>query len=273
MAELRNINWGKLLRDTFNPQSLEILLKSRSLQWALTTALRKQGLMVLDWSEDLIVEYKGLRYKTDLINYPRIFEAYDRYRIDEIQKDGVVVDLGANIGSFSVPATTRAKVVYAWEPLFYDRLWENCALNYETPGRFLLSGSAVAGTYSGDIWVDCQEYGKSVSSVPFRDIKEQVGKIDFLRMDIGGKEWEIHPSELEDIRNLEIEFHFWKGIKGGWSLWKKWLKDEGYSATARWSKHKHWLYLSARKDGTGLVKEFHLPDGSFKGKSLDIWRS
>src|SRR4030042_4522220 len=119
MAELRNIKWLTLLKDLTSRQSLEILLKSRSLQWALTYCLRQQGHIIFDELQDLILEYKGIKYYPHILNYPRIFEAYDRYRIEELRPKDIVLDLGANIGSFSLPAAKIAKEVTAVEPLFF----------------------------------------------------------------------------------------------------------------------------------------------------------
>ena len=70
---------------------------------------------------------------------------------------------------------------------------------------------------------------------------------------------------------MEVEFHFWDG-KGDWGSWIKLLEEEGFGYTARGSKHKHWLYLSAEKGWAGGLGEVKLRDGSFIGGSLGLWK-
>ena len=272
MSELRNIRWGKFGRDLLSRESLKILGRSKSLQWALTYALRQQGMMVIDDLDELILEYQVIKFKPDVLNYPRMFEAPDRYVLSRIRPTDVVLDLGANIGSFTLQAGRVAKVVIAYEPIFGDLLAENIELN-SLVEKIYLERLAI-GEESGDIIVDCQEYKKEVPSVSFYSALRSIEKVDFLRMDIGGQEWNIKPEELSGIRNLEIEFHFWKEwqrVISNWPLWKRWLESEGYGYRARWSKHGHWLYLSASKD-VKEREEVHLTNGSFRGKVRQLWR-
>ncbi|KKL18947.1 hypothetical protein LCGC14_2470440, partial [marine sediment metagenome] len=61
-------------------------------------------------------------------------------------------------------------------------------------------------------------------------------------------EFGLTPEQFaEKSRQFEIEFNFYKGEKGRWEEWKRWFESEGYGYTARWSKHRHWLYVSAEK--------------------------
>ena len=270
MAELRNIKWLKLLRDLSSRQSLEILLKSKSLQWALTYCLRQQGHIVLNELEDLILEYKGIRYHPHPLNYPRIFEAYDRYKIDLLRPEDVVLDLGANIGSFALPAAKRVKKVIAIEPLFCKDLRENRALND-------LLNLAVIEASIGTTEIDCQEF-KGIAKVTNLYTDEPT----FVRMDIGGAEWLIIPGDVitSKVRHFEGEFHFWTKEQRflskkayltnfEWWLWK--LNQEGLNYYIRWSKHKHWAYISADKSYKES-KEVQLKNGSFNGTSKRLWR-
>lgn len=264
--ELRNIKWGKFIKGLLERDTLSILLKSRSLQWWLTVGFRKQGMMILD-EPDIILGYKGISYHVDLINYPRIFEAYSRYNIGGIREDDTVLDIGANIGSFTLPAAKVAKKVYAVEPMFTETLKENVELNNFENVEVI---DKALGADFGTLEVDCQEYKGLYNSVHFGHLLDMVGPVSVLRLDCGGVEWCIESFLLKGIRQLEIEFHFWENRDGSWDRWKDWLEEEGYGYKARWSKHKHWLYLSASKDRKGSQEVF-LKDGSFTDRSKKLW--
>jgi len=265
MAELRNIKWNKLIKDFFSEHSLEILFKSRSLQWALTYCLRQQNHIVLNELNSLILEYRGIKFIPHPLNYPRMFEAYDRYKISTLTKDDIVLDLGANIGSFTLPAAKRAQQVTAVEPLFYQFLHRNIVLNELT--------SILVIPYSVGTWkVDCQEY-KGCS----KRYEITGDGFSFIRMDVGGAEWLFHPEDIlaSSVRRFEGEFHFWtkeQRKRACLHLWLDTLHSKGFGYIIRWSKHKHWAYVSADKSYKKR-KEVQLKDGSFTGRSQALWRS
>jgi hypothetical protein len=275
MAELRNIRWGKLLKTLCTDKySLEILSKSHSLQWALTYCLRQQDHIVLDYSGNLILEYRGLKFLPHKLHYPRLFEALDRYDFEELREDDIVVDAGANIGAFSIPASCCVKKVIAIEPMVYTDLISNIKLNE------IYNISPINGRVAGH-QVDCQEY-KLDRTVEVLDLETIIENEDptYLRMDIGGSEWFIEPFNiLEHIRHFEGEFHLWSGENRknslrpytGWKCWKDALDSLGFSYRIRWSSRKHWIYVSADKEWN-FKEEQYLKDGSFMGKSKDIWR-
>src|SRR3990167_3979067 len=183
MAELRNINWKSLTKSLLEKDSLEALTKSKSLQWFFTKGLRKQGYLLLDDLDGLVLEYKGVRFKPDLINYPRMFEAWDRYRIDRIRDTDIVLDLGSNIGSYTLPAAQRASKVYSVEPLFSKGLRDNIELNKLSN---IITLSWAIGPL-GEIEVNCQEYKKEVTSTTFELMLDWFGSqsYDVIRLDIG----------------------------------------------------------------------------------------
>ena len=272
MAELRNIRWKRLLKDLISKQSREIFLKSRSLQWALTYCLRQQNHIVLNELEDLILEYRGIKYLPHVLNYPRIFEAYDRYKIEELLPTDIVLDLGANIGSFSLPAAKIAKKVTAVEPLFSFALKENIKLNH------LLNVTVIEGSI-GTTKVNCQEYKGKAKMLPILAVPIEPSipsDATFVRMDIGGAEWLIDPYVIitPKVRHLELELHFWtreqrKNSKEFVS-WMLVLEKRGLNSIIRRSKHGHWIYISADKSYKE-PKWVQLRDGSFIGRSKEGW--
>ena len=277
MAELRNIKWSKLLKDLAAKESLGALVKSRSLQWALTTAFRKQGYMLIDDLEDLVLEYRGVQFHPDLINYPRMFEAWDRYDIKSIREGDRVLDVGANIGSFTLPAILRGAKVTAVEPLFWPTLEANLTLN-RWGAKVIRKG---IGLKTPGV-VDCQEYSKEVACILPHELED---KYDVIRLDCGGEERNCLLALVEEYwrspRQLEVEFHFLSEKQRRklrverefvtWFVWRSWLEDKGYGYIARWSKHRHWMYLSASLERKER-KEVQLVDGSFRGRSLKLWQ-
>ena len=266
MAELRNISWSRLVKDLWKYK--EPILKSRSLQWWLTVGLRQQGYILLDKEDckpenDLVIEYRGVRFIPDKLNYPRMFEAWDRYRIDALQKSDRVLDLGANIGSYTIPAAQRVDQVVAVEPIFYEELEENLGLSSYNSIVETLENSV------GSKEVDCQEYRRWAARLDLEDIIEDL-KPTVVRMDIGGAESVLFPDMFGKPRIWELEFHF-PNKSLNLNMWFNWFKEKGYGWIARWSKSKHWLYISADKD-LKVQKIYHLKDGSFKGDSLKMWK-
>lgn len=144
----------------------------------------------------------------------------------------VVIDIGANIGVYSLFAASCSKdtVVYAYEPMpdNYDLLLQNIALNEleerirpfklgvcANRGRrklFLAASSPFHSLYTHPadryLEIDC---------ISLKDILEQnkIGQCDILKMDCEGAEYEIlynTPAEyLRKIRKLRMEYHLIDG--------------------------------------------------------------
>lgn len=159
---------------------------------------------VVDKSLFPIVKSKsGELYKihTDLCTYN---EAYTQYNHKDIQMNDIVLDIGANIGAFSLLAAKKCRWVHAYEPVLFDVLRENIALNAANnivPHKIALgNGQDVNITWQGKI--------VTVPSMRLTQMISDIGgHCDFLKCDGEGSEWEINPSELKDIHRIEIEFH------------------------------------------------------------------
>ena len=134
-----------------------------------------------------------------------------------------IIDLGANIGSFAIPASVHNRVT-AYEPCDrnFRALVDNMLLNKVNFGiencAVGESGFGYIGGYGG-----CSRLYKDVSELPqFRtreDIKipvlglDQVinEEIDFLKVDIEGSEYEAilgaSPDTLKKIKKFAMEVH------------------------------------------------------------------
>jgi len=157
------------------------------------------------------------------------------YDIDQIGNEDIVVDLGSCIGAFTLPAATRAKKVYAIEPLFARELTENIKLNG-------LANIEVIEVGIGD--KDCRQtltFGhrsKEVSIVTFAELRQKIGHIDYIKIDIEGWEWGIDLRDLSGIKRIAFEPHirlkYRKRDEQTLQEWIKWLESNGYEYTLDW---------------------------------------
>lgn len=163
---------------------------------------------------DCIITKDGFRFKADP-NIRTLFEVQDSYRFDDIRNTDTVLDIGANIGCFAIPAAARAKKVYAVEPILVDELRCNVARNPDFAVT-VIDAALGDGKRREVSWCGTTRYiqTKTLSQL----IKMCGGHIDFLKCDCEGGEWYIRPEELAGIRRLEMELHYFKGMEINQSL-------------------------------------------------------
>jgi len=157
-----------------------------------------------------------------------VFVVFIRKDYGGVMRGGVVVDIGANIGVFSLYAASRgARRVYAFEPSqqAYDVLLKSIAVNrlkqVISPCRM-----AVTGTYGekvrmpvgsspynqvlrGEVAEQYQEIGTTTLERILKD--NHIDKVDLLKMDCEGAEYDIlfnaDRATLAKIREMKMEFH------------------------------------------------------------------
>lgn len=146
----------------------------------------------------------------------------------EIEPDWIVIDIGANIGSFTLHAATRAARVYAYEPGSeeYALLRRNVAHNEIR--NVTMVRAAVAG-YSGSatlrlgsdsglntIREDRQAGERGEEVVPCVTLeglmdRHGIERCDLLKLDCEGAEYEIlyrsPPSVLARVDRITMEYH------------------------------------------------------------------
>jgi len=138
----------------------------------------------------------------------------------------IVVDLGANVGVFSVLASRIAKRVYAYEPVDenYACLEKNVKQNnignlvpvkkavYNKEGEMEINISKFSignSLFSNDTMVGTQK----VKTATLESIMREncLDRIDFLKMDIEGAEYEVLYSTPDDVFNkierITMEYH------------------------------------------------------------------
>lgn len=152
----------------------------------------------------------------------------DTYTLTHELVDGVVIDVGAHVGAFSVlAAALHAERVHAFEPhpATFARLRDNVALNcFErviTPEPYALAAVAGVAHIEGDDatahFVEASDSSTLVTTITLEEVIRTAlvgapnNEIACLKLDIEGAEYdvlEVLPDEwLRHVRHIVMEFH------------------------------------------------------------------
>lgn len=177
------------------------------------------------------------------------------YRPRAITKGGTVIDIGANIGAFSLLAAQRGAIVYAYEPhpLNLMLLGANCALNgfsdvhinsvcvAAKAGRaalYIPDNDAFVGRYSLYPGRGSRTVEVSVVSVKTMFTEVPPGPIDCIKLDCQGSEYEIlyeaGAENLSRTREILVECDEFApdGPKYSITSLSKYLQDLGFDVEA-----------------------------------------
>lgn len=170
----------------------------------------------------------------------------------EIKNGDVVVDIGAHIGIFSIFASKNAIKVYSFEPFpeNFHLLCENIRANQK---KNIMTMNKAVSLVSGkrNLFVDIENRGghsfysnvgrkKShilVETISLEDFftQQQITKVDFLKMDCEGEEYEILfncPSDLlSKIKKISMEYHY-IGYVYNFATLELFLKKNGFKVKA-----------------------------------------
>jgi len=183
------------------------LMEEKSLQGTINRMYQpsERGVIISPANFDFITTKTGERFHVTR-DISTVEEVIEDYQFDDIREDDIVIDIGACIGGFTIPAAKMAKRVVAVEPVMADELISNLRLN-DMEGKVsvifspLGNGSTVTASWSGKM--------KSKKSLRFVTIKLFAGGCDFLKCDCEGAEWCLTHDDLKDIRRIEMELHEW----------------------------------------------------------------
>lgn len=144
------------------------------------------------------------------------------YPVEKLKNGGVVIDLGSNIGVFSLfIASFNPKVkVYSYEPMprVYKRLIRNIKENkFEKqifPFRCAVDSKdaqEISLIESGNDLVDDIEFKTPAVTIESIFKENQIERCDFLKMDIEGKEFDVLPTIPQEIWDkidyVAMEYH------------------------------------------------------------------
>lgn len=124
------------------------------------------------------------------------------YRFNDICKEDVVVDIGANIGAFCIRAARMSGYVTAVEPVTVSQLKNNIRANGVSVQ--VIEGALGNGKPADICWDDCKVFTPTFT---LRRIFKLAGGCDFLKCDCEGAEWLINPPDLAGVRRIEMELH------------------------------------------------------------------
>jgi len=169
----------------------------------------------------------------------------------EIEKDNIVIDIGANIGVFAVFAATRASnvEVLAFEPFPDNTDWLRKNVSESNLSNVTVYQQAVAGVteeqmlQTSDSWM-MHSLNKTVSGngnnipvqcVSFNDIIERIPRCDLLKIDCEGSEYEILYSSsaetLKKVRRIVGEFHQRDEDRRNGKALCSYLESKGFNIT------------------------------------------
>lgn len=149
--------------------------------------------------------YKEI-YGCEFSNHNCIYEMHDCV----INKDDIVVDLGANVGFFTNLAAKKCKKVISIEgsPEMFSCLVKNTSEENKNI-QYINANIVSKKDYILNVW----SKNPSKINLTIEDIFKinNLDKIDFLKIDIEGLEYDIfddiHPSILQNINKIAIETH------------------------------------------------------------------
>lgn len=166
---------------------------------------------------------------------------------DAFWPDMKVIDIGAQIGSFSVFAASKGANIVAYEPdpANYATLLENIRLNglegkikayndavWSTKGHITLydSCSENLGAHSA-VFARNPERGTKVPTVTLDDIFEMnaLDTCDFLKIDCEGSEFEIMKSQsMRRVKAFSMEVHGFATTEGEYKKFRTMLEEYGF---------------------------------------------
>jgi hypothetical protein len=177
--------------------------------------------------------------------YHDLFSQVTKYRIDDLKKTDVVLDVGANVGAYTVMVAPRVKHVIAVEPLFYRELQQNVILNDINNVRCL----PYALGDGSDFEINFCNETRICESMRFNEILARCPyKPNVLKIDCEGGEYAVSIDELIGCMTaIDGEFHTFDccGNRKDPTLFVKRFKELGYKCDYR--REGKQIVLSARK--------------------------
>ena len=156
---------------------------------------------------DYFVTKEGAKFKMGGYANLSIIGTFRDYHTGwfRVEADDVVLDLGANIGGFTIPSAMKCKRVYAVEPLFYPELEENISINNLSNIKIL---KYAMGIDNGETKLEYNKRKETAKTFSYGAIKNMINdQITFLKCDVEGYEWFINPEDLDGLRCIQMEVH------------------------------------------------------------------
>lgn len=229
--------------------------------------------LIFCFRNGLTIKVRNIENKRDSSGIGMVWEVFIRRNYNpkgfEINEKDTVIDIGANIGIFSLYASKKAKFgkIYSYEPfdVHYKRFKDNIKIN--NANNILGFNLAICGeNCKRDLFISEQSSGMhsliinkdsktkvSIDCITLKDVFEQnnIKRCDFLKIDCEGSEYEIlytsPKSVLSKIKKISLEFDtIDKEKKNGPEL-KKFLEKNGFDVAIRGEKNKQGIIHAKNK--------------------------
>jgi len=177
-----------------------------------------------DFGENIKIQlHEQIHYdKNDTNSWSTFFEVFikNSYESDlvKFEKDDVVVDLGANIGMFTLFASNKVKKVYSIEPLpdTYECLVKNTKKleNVITLNKAIYSTEKEMEFIQNEISISSSFFRKKpnsetikVKTIKFDNMLKEhnISRVNYLKVDIEGAEFDLFENINEDYLQNNID--------------------------------------------------------------------
>ena len=154
---------------------------------------------------DYLVMKDGAKYKSTTQSNITVEQTRRDYDLSVIKPDDVVLDIGANVGGYTIAAALKCKHVYAVEPLFTDLLKENILLNDLTNVTIIRMGIGGGESQSIKYADRSDDMVLSVTLTKLLNILPLQPTI--LKSDCEGGEQYFVSKDFDGFRHIEMEMH------------------------------------------------------------------
>jgi len=214
-----------------------------------------------------------VKQECNLLIIYEIFINKDYTKFYDVEKDDIVVDIGANVGVFTLYAVSKnCKQVYSFEPFPSNVKAIENNININHVENVTLETKAIADKegvtklyvvenncgghliFNRNIKKNLTDYIE-VDMITFPDIikKYNLSKIDFLKIDCEGSEGYIFKTLTKDhykiIRKIAIEFHDNVSILNHQQIISL-LEDNGFATILKWNGTSKFGYIYAINNNT-----------------------
>jgi FkbM family methyltransferase len=146
----------------------------------------------------------------------------DDYGLTKFRKNKIskIIDIGANVGFFSLASKFffPNSEIHAYEPnldlkRYLDYNFSQLNIELHTQAVGVKSGSVKLDLIGESNQTRVKESSSGTTEIVSLDsvLKKVEGKIDLLKMDCEGSEWDIleNPESLRQVDNVTLEYHLW----------------------------------------------------------------
>ena len=218
----------RFLADAF-ANSANVIPKNNKNQYVLTD----KDFMIDEKNGELIIEtFSGVKFFVKYSNYP-IIETFSLKMHDMLPtipdlNDKIVVDIGADTGNTALYFASKGAIVYAVEidENRYKIIQEHLTINPDLADRVIPINAAFGSEGEIEFYSDPHDfmdptifrerYDDHIDEPIIRKVKGctipslmtefKIKSVDYLKMDCKGAEFTLNQKDVENVKNVKIEY-------------------------------------------------------------------